>query len=165
MRRCIQEENFTWDRAAAVLNIHVRRQVSLLEFKTLCPPDEAAIAQRIMKSKEAARGSDGALCAAYKALPEASGKVLAATSSDMSEPAHTTDLINSDCHLVWFAPKWAAGQDGVAVLRTLDNLRRIFGSDASSKRIAGRFAGEITPPALDERPVLDAVSVVVVCLC
>lgn len=93
-----------------------------------------------MKPKDMATGLDGVHYAAYRALPEASAKVLAATTSDLSEPAPQTDLLDFNRQLVWLGPEGSADQDGVAVIRAPGNLRTIFGSHTYAKSIAGGIA-------------------------
>ena len=64
----------------------------------------------------------------------------------LEEPQSDLESLNEQ--FVWMAPKTPSANDGVVVLRTPNNLRIIFGSNADSKLIAGATAYELVEPTL-----------------
>ena len=73
-----------------------------------------------------------------------------------AEPGHAKvdcyDFITLNRQLVWFAPKGEVDEDSVAVLRTPDNLRTIFGSNADVKLISAGISDSIVDEALAITP-------------
>jgi len=140
------------DKAEAFLNVYRNRQGHLFSFNHLELPTEDMYIERIRSATDSATGPDGVPYAAYKAIPEASARVLSATTQDLSSAEPLTDFELLNQQLVWFAPKGQSDQDGTAVIRTPGNLRTIFGSNVDTKLIAGTIAHEMTEPMLKVTP-------------
>ena len=72
------------------------------------------------------------------------------------EPGHCKgecyDFEKLNRQLVWFAPKGELDDDSVAVLRTSDNLRTIFGSNADAKLISAGVSDSIVDATLALTP-------------
>ena len=109
---------------------------------------------QIKKVKDSACGPDGLPYSAYSVDLELSGQVLENTSNSFAEEIdeNLSDLTLFNRQLVWFAPKGEVDEDSVAVLRTPENLRTIFGSNADSKLISGGISYAITEAALAITP-------------
>jgi len=73
-----------------------------------------------------------------------------------AEPGHSKaecyDFEKLNKQLVWFAPKGELDDDSVAVLRTPDNLRTIFGSNADAKLISAGVSDSIVDATLELTP-------------
>ena len=98
-------------------------------------------------------------CSAYAACPDTSAEILENTTELFgreAEPGHAKvdfyDFITLNRQLVWFAPKGEVDEDSVAVLRTPDNLRTIFGSNADVKLISAGISDSIVDETLAITP-------------
>ena len=73
-----------------------------------------------------------------------------------AEPGQTKadcyEFLTFNRQLVWFAPKGELDDDSIAVLRTPDNLRTIFGSNADAKLISAGVSDAIVDATLAITP-------------
>ena len=121
-------------------------------FENLELPDQGKLEDAIRRTKDSATGPDGVPYSAYKANVELSAKILHNSMSDLQLDDPQSDLASFNSQLVWMAPKGASAEDGKVVLRTPNNLRTIFGSNADSKIISGATAYELVEPTLCVTP-------------
>ena len=103
-------------------------------------------------AKESACGPDGGPFSAYRALPELSGDILYNASTDLQSENPATDLSEMNKQLVWLAPEGASDEDLIAIIRTPNNLRTIFGSNCDSKFISSFVAQALFEPTLNATP-------------
>jgi len=113
----------------------------------------------IKKVKDSATGTNGIPYSAYAACLETSAQILENTTElfgEEPEPGpckgECYDFLKSNRQLVWFAPKGELDDDSVAVLRTPDNLRTIFGSNADVKLISAGVSDSIVEATLELTP-------------
>jgi len=142
------------DKANKLLGLYARRQTHLFNFANLQVPVEDDYLNTIARVKDSACGEDGIPYSAYKASPETSAKVMVATTEDLKREHPKSDLMSLNKQLVWFAPKGPTAQDNKALVRSPNNLRTIFGSNADSKLIAGTVAFQLVAPSLDVTPFI-----------
>ena len=106
----------------------------------------------IMRAKHSACGEDGVPYAAYKANSFLSAKVLYNSCGDLASGSPLTDLTALNKQIVRFAPTGASDDDGVAVIRTPNNLRNIFGSNCDSKNAFCTISYKLVNPTLKVTP-------------
>ena len=141
------------DRAHKLINFFRRKCGHLFDFENLEVPDEEKLEKAISLAKDSACGPDGVPYAAYKALRKLSATILRDSIDDLQLEMPQTDLERLNEQFVWMAPKAPSANDGVVVLRTPNNLRTIFGSNADSKLIASATAYELVEPTLAVTPL------------
>ena len=141
------------DVAQKFLKVYARRNRHLFEFHSIEEIEQEDIANTIKFSKHSACGPDGCGYAVYKANIALSSQVLHNAYRDLSKEQPRTDLEEFNMQKGWFAPKGALDSDKVAVVRTANNLRTIFGSNCDSKIIAGTVGFKMTPATLRVTPI------------
>ena len=146
--------------AEILLADHQNRNAELIANFSRCqmPTKERFIAI-IKKVKDSATGPNGIPHSAYAACPDTSAAILDNTTELFgreAEPGHCKvdcyDFINLNRQLVWLAPKGEVDEDSVAVYRTPDNLRTIFGSNADVKLISAAISDSIVVETLAITP-------------
>ena len=140
------------EKAADLLNVYNRQQGHLFTFSSMTFPDEQDYSNRIGKVKDSAAGPDGIPYSAYRADKTLSGGVLYKAARDLSREDPKSNLLELNKQLVWFAPKGASDPSELAVYRTPDKLRTIFGSNSDIKLIAGTSAEKLVPGMLALTP-------------
>ena len=141
--------------AKILIDIYGRRHRELISGFGVCSlPGKGNYIRIIKKVKDSACGPDGVPYSAYSADLELSGTILENTSNKLAEESEENqlDLEQLNRQLCWFAPKGVVDQDSIAVLRTPENLRTIFGGNADAKLISGAISFAITEPALAITP-------------
>ena len=138
-----------------MLNVYRHRHTGLIKgFANCLLPSKLKFIRIIEKVKDSACGPDGIPYSAYSADPELSGTVLENHTenfaTEIDENQLNLELFNRQ--LVWFAPKGEVDEDSIAVLRTPENLRTIFGSNADSKLISAGISDAIVEATLAITP-------------
>ena len=140
------------EKANKFLDLYARRNTHLFEFSSLEPASEDDFGEMVMRAKHSACDEDGVPYAAFKANSFLSAKALCNSFSDLASRSPITDLTAFNKQIVWFAPKGASHVDRVAVIRTPNNLRTIFGSNCDSKLISGTISHKLVGPMLKVTP-------------
>ena len=141
-----------FERANKFKDLHATRNTHLSELSNLELPSEDDFLEMIMKAKHSACGEDGVHYGAYKVNSFLSVAVLYNSFGDLASGSPSTDLTASKTQLDRFAPKVASGDDRVAVIRTPNDLRTIFGSKCDSKFTSGTILHKLVNPTLQVTP-------------
>ena len=136
------------EKAAKLRDLYARRNGHLVEVSNLELPSEDDFGEMVMRAKHSACGVDGVLYAAYKANSLLSAEVLYNSFSDLASGAPWTDLTAFNKQIVWFAPEGASDDDRLALIRTPNNLRTIFGSNCGSKFFSGAISHKLVSPTV-----------------